>query len=41
MGGEAVGMDVVWIDDGTKALPSGSPPPTHTVTSFVEIGRLL
>lgn len=40
-GAQAVGMDVIWIDNGTKALPPGSPPPTHTVASFVEVGRLL
>jgi len=41
LGAQAVGMDVIWIDDGTKPLPAGSPPPTHTVASFVEVGRLL
>lgn len=41
LGAQAVGMDVIWIDHGTKALPPGTAPPTHTVRSFVEIGRLL
>ncbi len=41
LGAQAVGMDVIWIDNGTTALPSGSPPPTHTVASFEEVGRLL
>jgi HAD superfamily hydrolase (TIGR01549 family) len=41
LGAQAVGMDVIWIDDGTKPLPPGTPSPTHTVRSFVEIGRLL
>jgi HAD superfamily hydrolase (TIGR01549 family) len=41
LGAQAVGMDVIWVDDGTKALPPGCPPPTHTVRSFVEVGRLL
>jgi FMN phosphatase YigB (HAD superfamily) len=41
LGAQAVGMDVIWINDGTKVLPPGSPPPTHTVASFEEVGRLL
>ena len=41
LGAQAVGMDVIWIDDGTKVLPHGSPPPTHTVVSLIEAGSLL
>jgi len=41
LGAQAVGMDVIWIDNGTKALPPGTPPPTHTVRSFVEVADLL
>jgi FMN phosphatase YigB (HAD superfamily) len=41
VGAQAVGMDVIWIDNGTKALPPGTPAPTHTVASFVEVERLL
>jgi HAD superfamily hydrolase (TIGR01549 family) len=41
LGAQAIGMDVIWIDDGTKALFPGNPPPTHTVASLVEIERLL
>ena len=41
LGAQAVGMPVIWIDHGTKALPPGAPPPTHTVSSLVEAGRLL
>lgn len=41
LGAQAVGMDVIWIDDGTKALPAGCPPPTHRVASLVEVGRFL
>jgi putative hydrolase of the HAD superfamily len=41
LGAQAVGMDVIWINDGTKTLPPGSPSPTHIVPRFVEIGRLL
>ncbi len=40
VGAQAVGMDVIWIDNGTKTLPPGTPAPTHTVASFVEVGRL-
>jgi FMN phosphatase YigB (HAD superfamily) len=41
LGAQAVGMDVIWIDDGTKDLPVGNPPPTHTVASLLEVERLL
>jgi HAD superfamily hydrolase (TIGR01549 family) len=41
VGAQAVGMDIIWIDNGTKALPPGTPAPTHTVASFVEVERLL
>jgi HAD superfamily hydrolase (TIGR01549 family) len=40
-GAQAVGMDVIWIDNGTKALPPGTPAPTHTVSGFPEIAGLL
>jgi len=41
LGAQGVGMDVIWIDDGTKALPPGSTPPTYTVANFVAVERLL
>ncbi len=41
LGAQAVGMDVIWINDGSKVLPPESPAPTHTVGSFVEVERLL
>jgi putative hydrolase of the HAD superfamily len=41
LGAQAVGMDVIWVDNGTKFLPPGMPPPTHTVAGFAEIGGLL
>jgi putative hydrolase of the HAD superfamily len=41
LGAQGVGMDVIWIDDGTKILPPGSIPPTHTVANFVAVERLL
>jgi putative hydrolase of the HAD superfamily len=41
VGAQAVGMDVIWIDNGTKALPPGTPAPTHTVATFVEVERWL
>ena len=41
LGAQTVGMDVIWIDNGTKALPPGTPAPTHTVSSFPEIAPLL
>jgi HAD superfamily hydrolase (TIGR01549 family) len=40
-GAQAVGMDVIWLDHGTKTLPPGAPPPTYTVSSLPEIARLL
>ena len=41
LGAQAVGMDVIWIDRGTKPLPPGTPAPTHVVSSFPEISPLL
>jgi putative hydrolase of the HAD superfamily len=41
LGAQGVGMDVIWIDNGTKTLPPGTPAPTHTVSSFPEIADLL
>ncbi len=41
LGAQAVGMDVIWIDDGKKPLPPGGLPPTYRVQSFPEITRLL
>ncbi len=41
LGAQAVGLDVIWIDNGTKTLPPGTPAPTHTVSSFPEIVALL
>lgn len=41
LGAQRVGMDVIWLDDGTKALPPGGTPPTHTVANFVAVERLL
>ncbi len=41
LGAQAVGLDVIWIDNGTKTLPPGTPAPTHTVSSFPEIVPLL
>jgi FMN phosphatase YigB (HAD superfamily) len=41
LGAQALGMDVIWIDHGTAALPPGTPAPTHTVASFVEVADLL
>jgi HAD superfamily hydrolase (TIGR01549 family) len=37
LGAQAVGMDVIWINRGTKVLPPGTPAPTHVVASFPEI----
>lgn len=41
LGAQSVGMDVIWINCGTASLPPGASPPTHTVTRFAEITRLL
>jgi putative hydrolase of the HAD superfamily len=41
LGAQGVGMDVIWINDGTKSLSPAGPPPTYTVAGFTEIGRLL
>jgi len=41
IGAQAAGLDVIWIDHGTAALPVGSPPPTGRVTAFSEILRWL
>lgn len=41
VGAQAVGMDSIWIDHGTKALPAGTPPPTFTVSDITAIPRLL
>jgi HAD superfamily hydrolase (TIGR01509 family) len=41
LGAQALGMDVIWIDHGTAALPPGTPRPAHTVASFVEVADLL
>ncbi len=41
LGAQAVGMDVIWIDDGSKSLVPGAPPPTCRVSDFPEITRLL
>jgi HAD superfamily hydrolase (TIGR01509 family) len=40
-GPQGVGMDTIWIDRGTASLPAGASPPTHTVSSFAEVARLL
>jgi HAD superfamily hydrolase (TIGR01549 family) len=41
LGAQGVGMDVIWIDDGSKPLPPGAPSPTYTVRSLPEITHLL
>ncbi len=41
LGAQGVGMDVIWIDDGSKPLPPGAPPPTYRVSGFPEITHLL
>ncbi len=41
LGAQQVGMDVVWIDDGTKPFPPAASPPTYRVQSFPEITQLL
>ncbi len=41
LGAQGVGMDVIWIDDGSKPFPPGTPPPTYRVNRFPEITQLL
>jgi HAD superfamily hydrolase (TIGR01549 family) len=41
LGPQGVGMDVIWIDRGNASLPPGAAPPTHTVSRFAEITRVL
>ena len=41
VGAQGAGMDVIWIDHGTKALPPGTPAPTFTVADFPAIAQLL
>lgn len=41
VGAQAAGMDVIWIDHGTKSLVPGFPAPTFTVSSFAGIIGLL
>jgi HAD superfamily hydrolase (TIGR01509 family) len=41
LGAQGVGMDVIWIDDGSKPLSPGAPPPTYTVHGLPEITHLL
>ncbi|HSB72450.1 MAG TPA: HAD family hydrolase [Candidatus Methylomirabilis sp.] len=41
VGAQAAGMDVIWIDHGTKSLPPGTPAPTFTVSAFPSIVQLL
>jgi HAD superfamily hydrolase (TIGR01549 family) len=41
LGPRGVGMDAIWIDRGTVPLPAGAAPPTHIVSRFAEITRLL
>ena len=41
LGAQAAGMDVIWIDHGTKPLPAETPAPTFTVSAFPDIARLL
>jgi putative hydrolase of the HAD superfamily len=40
LGAQGMGLDVVWIDRGTAPLPSETPAPTHTVSSFSGIADL-
>ncbi len=41
LGAQGVGMDVIWINRGIASLPPCAAPPTHTVTRFAEVTRLL
>lgn len=40
-GPQGVGIDTIWLDRGTASLPPDAPPPTHTVSRFAEVPRLL
>ncbi len=41
LGPQGVGMDTIWIDRGSAALPPGAAPPTYTVARFAEVATLL
>ncbi len=38
--GQDVGMKVMCVDHGSKPSPLGSPPATHTVSTFLEVAHL-
>jgi HAD superfamily hydrolase (TIGR01509 family) len=40
-GAQAVGMDAIWLDHGTKPLPHGLALPTHTVSRLEEVLGIL
>jgi len=41
VGAQAAGIDVIWIDHGTKRLPPGTPAPTFTVSALADIAHLV